>query len=150
MMLGGGCGEQAAEWIIHGRPQYNMFNYDIRRFTQKQMTDKEYAKERSHEAYAENYAMVFAHAQPLAGRNLNKDPLHDELILNAGAVMEEKHGYERPAFFYKEKAPVNIPAYDWYGAYGHAINSDKTYLNILQGDQRYDFSDHRQRVTIRL
>lgn len=146
MMFGGGCGEQLAEWIIHGRPEFHMFNFDIRRFTPKQMTDKKYVKERSHESYAENYAMVFAHVQPLAGRNLRKDPLHDELVLNGGAVMEEKHGYERPAFFYKEKAPVNIPPYDWYGAYEHAINSDKTYLHILQGDQKYDFSDHHHRV----
>lgn len=149
-MFGGGCSEQLTEWILHGRPQFNMFNFDVRRFTQKQISDKEYVKERSHEAYAENYAMVFAHAQPLAGRNLNKDPLHEELILNEGAVMEEKHGYERPAFFYKEKAPVHIPAYDWYGAYDHEINTVRTYLDILQGDQKYGFSDHHNRVTIHL
>lgn len=32
MMLGGGCGEQIARWIINGRPDKYMFNYDIRRF----------------------------------------------------------------------------------------------------------------------
>lgn len=31
MMLGGGCGEQIAYWIINGRPNNYMFNYDIRR-----------------------------------------------------------------------------------------------------------------------
>nr|CAD7406966.1 unnamed protein product [Timema poppensis] len=30
MMLGGGCGEQLAKWIIQGRPDLHMFNYDIR------------------------------------------------------------------------------------------------------------------------
>ena len=29
-------------------------------------------KERSHEAYAKNYSMVFPHDEPLAGRNMKK------------------------------------------------------------------------------
>lgn len=122
-----------------------MFNLDIRRFTSDQMANKEYNVRRCHEAYAENYSAVFAHNQPLAGRNFQTDSLHDELISD-GAVMEEKYGWERPAFFYKEKAPVNIPPYDWYGAYEHALNTDRTYLNILTGDQTYDFSAHHERV----
>lgn len=145
MMFGGGCGEQLAEWIVHGRPELNMANYDIRRFTPKQMADRTYAIERAHEAYGDNYAMVFDHSQPLAGRNLHKSPLHHELIINA-AVMEEHHGYERPAFFFKEKAPVIIPPYDWHGTNGHALNSDKTYVNILRGDETYEFSEHHYRV----
>lgn len=32
MMLGGGCGEQIAHWIIHGQPDKYMLDYDIRRF----------------------------------------------------------------------------------------------------------------------
>lgn len=145
MMLGGGCGEQLAEWIIHGRPELFMANYDVRRFHPKQMHDKQYATERSQEAYGDNYRMVFLHSQSLAGRNFIKDSLHDELVLN-GAIMEEKRGVERPAFFYKEKAPIKIPAYDWYGAYGHALNKDKTYLRIVQGDETYAFSKHHEQV----
>lgn len=145
MMLGGGCGEQIAEWIIHDRPEFYMHHFDIRRFTAQQMACREYAIERCHEAYAENYSIVFAFNQPLAGRNFKKDPLHDELMKN-GAVMEEKQGHERPAFFYEEKAPINIPSYDWYGAYDHAINTDTTYLSILKADQTYDFSKHHDRV----
>lgn len=30
MMLGGGCGEQLAQWIIQGRPELHMYAYDIR------------------------------------------------------------------------------------------------------------------------
>lgn len=29
-MLGGGCGDQLAQWIVHGRPDLHMFDYDIR------------------------------------------------------------------------------------------------------------------------
>ncbi|XP_010831068.1 PREDICTED: sarcosine dehydrogenase, mitochondrial [Bison bison bison] len=31
MMLGGGCGQQLAYWIVHGRPEKDMHSYDIRR-----------------------------------------------------------------------------------------------------------------------
>lgn len=30
MMLGGGCGRELAHWIIHGRPERDMYGYDIR------------------------------------------------------------------------------------------------------------------------
>lgn len=30
MMLGGGCGRELARWIVHGRPQLDMYGYDIR------------------------------------------------------------------------------------------------------------------------
>ena len=30
MMLGGGCGQELAHWIVHGRPEKDMYGYDIR------------------------------------------------------------------------------------------------------------------------
>ncbi len=30
MMLGGGCGRELAHWVIHGRPEKDMYGYDIR------------------------------------------------------------------------------------------------------------------------
>lgn len=77
MMFGGGCGEQMAHWIVHGRPEFNMFGFDVRRYTPKQTASHDWAVERSHEAYAKNYSKVFLHDQPLAGRNFKVDPLHD-------------------------------------------------------------------------
>lgn len=77
MMFGGGCGEQLAHWIIHGKPEFHMFAYDIRRFTAAQRDDKAWMKARSHESYAKNYSMVFLNDQPLAGRNFKLDPFHE-------------------------------------------------------------------------
>uniref|UniRef100_A0AAX7U7H9 Sarcosine dehydrogenase n=1 Tax=Astatotilapia calliptera TaxID=8154 RepID=A0AAX7U7H9_ASTCA len=31
MMLGGGCGRELAHWIIHGRPEKDMYAYDVKR-----------------------------------------------------------------------------------------------------------------------
>lgn len=147
MMLGGGCGEQLAEWIVHGRPEVNMFNYDMRRFTKDQLNDPQWATERTHEAYVHNYSMVFPYDQPMAARNFKTDPLFDDLIHN-GAVMEEKHGYERPGYFYREKAPIIVRPYDWYGAYGNKLNVDTNYKNIVEQDLTYEFPKNHNLVEI--
>ncbi|GLH06647.1 uncharacterized protein GBIM_12121 [Gryllus bimaculatus] len=137
MMLGGGCGEQMAQWIINGRPDLHLFAYDIRRFTKEQTRNKTWIKERSHESYAKNYSIVFPHDQPLAGRNLYKDPFHKEL-LEAGCVFEERQGWERPGWFLKKKT-APILEYDWFGAYGSTRNVDDRYFNQLQGDYTFGF-----------
>ena len=48
-----------------------------RRFNPELSANKEWTKARSHEAYAKNYATVFPHDEPLAGRNMRKDPLYE-------------------------------------------------------------------------
>lgn len=91
MMLGAGCAKQLAHWIIHDRPDLHMFAYDIRRFTPKQKQAYEWATERSHEAYAKNYSIVFPNDQPLAGRNFIQDPFHK--VKRAKTTIIEKTFY---------------------------------------------------------
>lgn len=83
MMLGGGCGEQLALWIINGRPDLHMYSYDIRRFTLEEMKNIDWVKERSHESYATNYGIVFPNDQFLAGRNFQTDPFHEVKTRNS-------------------------------------------------------------------
>uniref|UniRef100_A0A8C6U9E9 Sarcosine dehydrogenase n=1 Tax=Neogobius melanostomus TaxID=47308 RepID=A0A8C6U9E9_9GOBI len=45
MMLGGGCGRELAHWIIHGRPEKDMYGYDIRwnaNYKYNELLGKEY------------------------------------------------------------------------------------------------------------
>ncbi|XP_064436101.1 sarcosine dehydrogenase, mitochondrial isoform X4 [Mirounga angustirostris] len=77
MMLGGGCGQELAHWIVHGRPEKDMYGYDIRRFHPLLTDHRRWIRERSHESYAKNYSVVFPHDEPLAGRNMRTDPLHE-------------------------------------------------------------------------
>lgn len=144
MMLGGGCGEQIADWIIHGRPEKFMFGYDIRRFTNRQTRDYNWAVQRSHESYAKNYSIAFPHDQPLAGRNFTQDPLH-HVMIQFGAVMEEKQGWERPGFFLNGDDAI-VQMYDWYGYYGHRENVNTHYEAALKGDYNFGFSEHHDLV----
>lgn len=144
MMFGGGCAEQLAKWITNDRPEFHMFNYGVDRFSVQQLSNLKWATERSHEAYAENYSIIFKNGQPLAGRNFKLDALHDSMISN-GAIMEDCQGFERPSYFYDTVAPVQ--PYDWYGNYGHALHMNNAYLKVLEGDMTYNFSEHHQRVS---
>ncbi|XP_069465727.1 sarcosine dehydrogenase, mitochondrial isoform X2 [Ambystoma mexicanum] len=140
MMLGGGCGKELAYWIIHGRPEKDMYGYDIRRFHHSLTNQNRWLRERSHESYAKNYSIVFQHDEPLAGRNTRKDPLHEEL-LSQGCVFQERNGWERPGWF-NPKGPVPILDYDYYGAYGHKPHEDYLYNQLLVKDYTFGFPAH--------
>ena len=59
-------------YIVHENVVELIHRYDIRRFCPEVSRSKQWVKERSHEAYAKNYSMVFTHDEPLAGRNMKK------------------------------------------------------------------------------
>ncbi|XP_055610172.1 sarcosine dehydrogenase, mitochondrial [Uranotaenia lowii] len=144
MMLGGGCAEQLASWIIHDRPDLHMFAYDVRRFTPKQKKALNWATERSHEAYAKNYSIVFPHDEALAGRNFTVDPFHKQMI-QYGAIMEERQGWERPGYFLPEDTVVVQP-YDWYGNYDHPRNINTNYEEALKKDYTFGFPEHHDLI----
>ncbi|XP_010371080.1 sarcosine dehydrogenase, mitochondrial isoform X3 [Rhinopithecus roxellana] len=140
MMLGGGCGQELAHWIIHGRPEKDMHGYDIRRFHHSLTDHPRWIRERSHESYAKNYSVVFPHDEPLAGRNMRRDPLHEEL-LGQGCVFQERHGWERPGWFHPQ-GPAPVLEYDYYGAYGSRAHEDYAYRRLLADEYTFDFPPH--------
>ncbi|XP_069039360.1 sarcosine dehydrogenase, mitochondrial [Lepisosteus oculatus] len=140
MMLGGGCGKELAHWIIHGRPEKDMYGYDIRRFHHTLTDNNRWIRERSHESYAKNYSVVFPFDEPLASRNMRKDPLHQEL-LSQGCVFQERHGWERPGWFNRE-APAPVLDYDYYGAYNVSKNHHYKYKDLLGKEYTFDFPPH--------
>ena len=145
MMLGGGCGDQLAKWIVRGRPELDMYGYDIRRFCPEVSSDKVWVDERSHEAYAKNYAMVFPHDEPLAGRNMKTDPFHS-ILLAAGCVYQERFGWERPGWFTMH-GPCPLKKYDWYGAYGNLPNTEYGYKERLNLDYTFDHTPIEENVS---
>ncbi|XP_077986603.1 sarcosine dehydrogenase, mitochondrial-like [Glandiceps talaboti] len=139
MMLGGGCGKELAHWVVHGRPEIDMYSYDIRRFPTC-LTDKpKWVKDRSHEAYAKNYSMVFPHDEPLAGRDVRIDPFH-KVLQDAGCVYQERHGWERPGWFARKPAP--LLDYDFYGSYDIPRHEGYEYENRLSDEYTFEWPPH--------
>lgn len=81
IQLSGGVSEQLAIWIATGRPEVHMFNYDIKRFSLLQRSDRAWVTETSHEAYATKYYTVFPNDQKLAGRNHKIDMFHEVSLI---------------------------------------------------------------------
>ncbi|XP_047425907.1 sarcosine dehydrogenase, mitochondrial [Mugil cephalus] len=140
MMLGGGCGRELAQWIIHGRPEKDMYGYDIRRFHNSLTDNNRWIRERSHESYAKNYSVVFPFDEPLASRNMRKDPFH-QVLTEQGCVFQERHGWERPGWFNKD-GPAPVKDYDYYGAYDIKKNVNYRYNDLLGKEYTFDFPPH--------
>ncbi|XP_005799757.1 sarcosine dehydrogenase, mitochondrial [Xiphophorus maculatus] len=140
MMLGGGCGRELAKWIVHGRPEKDMYGYDIRRFHSSLTDNTRWIRERSHESYAKNYSVVFPFDEPLASRNMRKDPFH-EVLTEQGCMFQERHGWERPGWFNKE-GPAPPKNYDYYGAYNIRNNENYRYKELLGKEYTFDFPPH--------
>ncbi|PIK57278.1 Sarcosine dehydrogenase, mitochondrial [Apostichopus japonicus] len=144
MMLGGGCGKELAHWVVHGRPELDMYSYDIRRFSQGMVRNSRWLKETSHEAYAKNYSMVFPHDEQLAGRNIRKDVLH-QILEDAGCHFQTRLGWERPGYFLTTgTAPVKD--YDYYGSYDHPQHEMYEYGQRLEDDYSFDFPKHHDLI----
>lgn len=69
-------GEGPGPWVSPGPPAVPGPPCD-RRFHHSLTDHGRWVRERSHESYAKNYSVVFPHDEPLAGRNMRTDPLHE-------------------------------------------------------------------------
>jgi 4-methylaminobutanoate oxidase (formaldehyde-forming) len=102
----GGTGRALAEWIVHGVPEIDLWEYDVRRFGDY-AARKAYLVAKAVEAYAMDYAVHYPHLERLAGRPCKTSPIYERLMAQ-GAVMCARHGWERPLWF----APAGVPARD--------------------------------------
>ncbi|XP_013787690.1 sarcosine dehydrogenase, mitochondrial-like [Limulus polyphemus] len=140
MNAGGGCGRELARWVVHGRPELDMYGYDIRRYSSKLTDNQKWIKERSHESYAKNYSIVYPHDEPLACRNMRKDPFYDELA-EKGCIFQERLGWERPGWFAGDGKATPMQ-YDFYGYYGYDKHVEHKYEDKLKLDYSFSFPSH--------
>jgi 4-methylaminobutanoate oxidase (formaldehyde-forming) len=94
---GGGAGMALAEWVANGKPPYDLWAVDIRRFGRPH-TDTEWVRARTLEAYGKHYTMAWPSEEHDSGRPCRRSPLYDTLKAS-GAVFGEKLGWERPNWF---------------------------------------------------
>ncbi|MDR7522114.1 MAG: FAD-dependent oxidoreductase [Armatimonadota bacterium] len=95
---GGGIGRVLAEWIVDGQPSLDVWRMDIRRFG-PQYAHAAHTIERSVEAYARRYGAVSLPFEEWdTARRFRLSPVYPRLV-EAGAVLGEKGGWERPNWF---------------------------------------------------
>lgn len=93
---GGGAGKTVAEWIIDGRPEWDMWSMDSRRFGH--YADQDYVVDRAKELYGREYAIAFPHDEWPGGRPRLTSPLHETLTAKS-AQYGARGGYERAQWF---------------------------------------------------
>jgi 4-methylaminobutanoate oxidase (formaldehyde-forming) len=89
----GGVGKVMGEWIVDGRPEWDVWPLDLRRFG-RQYRSRAYTLARSYEALSKYYDVKYPGEERQAGRPLRVSPVyarHREL----GAAFGEKGGWER-------------------------------------------------------
>jgi dimethylglycine dehydrogenase len=93
---GGGAGKATAEWILDGRPEYDLWSIDRRRY--KEYATTRYTIDKALEVYQHEYAMGFPFEERPAGRPSYVSPLHD-LLAAKGARYGARGGWERPIWY---------------------------------------------------
>ncbi len=89
----GGIGKVMGEWIVDGRPEWDVWPLDVRRFG-PDYRNQAYTLARAHEALARYYDVKYPGEERRSARPLRVSsayPHHQEL----GAVFGEKSGWER-------------------------------------------------------
>ncbi|WP_238365404.1 GcvT family protein [Mesobacterium pallidum] len=92
----GGMGLMAAQWIIEGEMQYDLFAWDMARFGD--WADKAFTKAKVEEVYTHRFAIHFPNEERPAGRPARMRPIYETQV-GMGAVMGLNAGWEHPLYF---------------------------------------------------
>ncbi|EEX12045.1 dimethylglycine dehydrogenase [Citreicella sp. SE45] len=92
----GGMGLMAAQWIIEGEPEYDMFVWDIARFDH--WATKDFTRARVQDQYTHRFGIHFPGEERSAGRPARTRPIYDRQR-ELGAVLGLSAGWEHPLWF---------------------------------------------------
>ncbi|MGB5869160.1 MAG: FAD-dependent oxidoreductase [Albidovulum sp.] len=92
----GGMGLMAAQWIVEGESEFDMFAWDVARFGD--WADKAFTKARVRDQYANRFKIHFPNEERAAGRPARTRPAYG-LQKEMGAVFGLNFGWEHPLWF---------------------------------------------------
>ena len=92
----GGLGLLAAQWMIEGEPEWDMFAWDLARFGE--WADKAFTKARVRDQYMHRFKIHFPNEERAAGRPVMTRPAY-EMQRGMGAVFGLNAGWEHPLWF---------------------------------------------------
>ncbi len=95
----GGLGLLAAQWIVEGEPELDLFPWDLARFGT--WPTKPYTRARALDCYANRFKIHFPYEERDAGRPLKTRPVYEKQKA-MGAVFGLNYGWEHPLWFAEE------------------------------------------------
>ncbi|WP_415920393.1 GcvT family protein [Tateyamaria sp. SN6-1] len=111
----GGMGLLAAQWIVEGETQYDMFAWDMARFGT--WAGKDFTKARVGDQYAHRFKIHFPGEERAAGRPVRTRPVHD-LQRQMGAQMGLNFGWEHPLYFGEVPDTAGFTRQPWWDVVG--------------------------------
>ena len=114
----GGMGLMAAQWMIEGETQYDMFAWDVARFGD--WADKEFTKAKVEDQYSHRFAIHFPNEERSAGRPCRVRPIY-EMQKQMGAVFGLNVGWEHPLWFSDKVDTQDTNGFtrqNWWGPVG--------------------------------
>ena len=129
---GGGAGKSMAEWVIDGKPEWDLWGLDPRRYTD--FADQPYVNDRAIELYQHEYAINFPHEERPAGRPRKVTPVYDRLQAK-GAQFGARGGWERATWFARDNDSTDdTPMYQrgpWFDAVGAECRNVRDNVGLL-------------------
>jgi len=101
----GGVGKIMSEWIVEGRPEWDVWPLDLRRFG-RQYRSRHYTLVRSYEALSQYYDIKYPGEEKQAGRPLRVSPAYARHVA-LDASFGEKGGWERVNWYESNSARGN-------------------------------------------
>ncbi|WP_085307225.1 GcvT family protein [Planktotalea arctica] len=114
----GGMGLMAAQWMIEGETQYDMFGWDVARFDT--WADKAFTRARVEDSYGHRFAIHFPNEERAAGRPARMRPAYVKQA-ELGAVFGLNSGWEHPLWFSGEAGTKDTNGFtrqNWWGPVG--------------------------------
>ena len=130
---GGGAGKALAEWVVHGKTEWDLWSLDRRRYGDYATT--EYTVAKAIEVYQNEYASSFPYEERPAGRPLRTSPLYETLKAK-GARFGARGGWERAVYLdLKGDVPPDTHSFRrenvWHGAVNEEVRAVRERVGIL-------------------
>jgi dimethylglycine dehydrogenase len=128
----GGAGRVAADWIVDGRPSWDIWSCEALRFGPN--VGQRYTAERARELYAHEYAIAFPADEWPAGRPVFATPLRP-ILAARGARFCARGLWERAAWFARPgddpDPPPSFRRTGWHDAVGEECRAVRDAVGIM-------------------
>ena len=127
----GGLGLLAAQWIIEGEPEYDMFAWDLARFGD--WADKKFTKARVRDQYQHRFKIHFPNEERSAGRPARVRPAY-EMQKEMGAVFGLNCGWEHPLWFSDASGTeesIGFTRQNWFEPVGREVKMLRNNVGVI-------------------
>ena len=127
----GGLGLMSAQWIVDGEPQYDMFAWDLARFSE--WADKRFTKARVQDQYSHRFKIHFPNEERSAGRPARVRPAYG-MQRDMGAVFGLNYGWEHPLWFADAPGVVETTGFtrqNWFEPVGREVSMLRESVGVI-------------------